>query len=131
LPLTKVTGLQDELNKKVDAKAGYGLLSAEDQAKLDKLILEDGELGVSGSISADNVIGLENWLNKKASSVKGLSENNLTDEMAQKLTDALFISSVNTSQLKVTSGKLEIIEIDSSKITGLEEALNNKVTNAT
>ena len=85
LPLTKVIGLQDELNKKVDAKAGYGLLSADDQLKLDKLVLENGELGVSGSISADNVIGLEAWLNKKADSVKGLSENNLTDDLADKL----------------------------------------------
>jgi hypothetical protein len=85
LSIVKVTGLQDELNKKVDAKAGYGLLSADDQLKLDKLVLENGELGVSGSISADNVIGLEAWLNKKADSVKGLSENNLTDDMADKL----------------------------------------------
>lgn len=131
LPLTKVIGLQDELNKKVDAKAGYGLLSADDQLKLDKLVLENGELGVSGSISADNVIGLEAWLNKKADSVKGLSENNLTDDLADKLEQMLFISSVDTNQLKVTSGKLEIIAVDQSKITGLEEALNAKVSAAT
>lgn len=131
LPITKVTGLQDELNKKVDAKAGYGLLSADDQLKLDKLVLENGELGISGSINAENVIGLESWLNKKADSVKGLSENNLTDDLAIKLEEMLFISSVNTNQLKVTSGKLEIIEVDQSKITGLEEALNSKVTEAT
>ena len=43
----------------------------------------------------------------------------------------LFISSVNTNQLKVTSGKLEIIAVDQSKITGLEEALNTKVSAAT
>ena len=131
LPITKVTGLQDELNKKVDAKAGYGLLSADDQLKLDKLVLENGELGISGSINAENVIGLESWLNKKADSVKGLSENNLTDDLAIKLEEMLFISSVNTNQLKVTSGKLEIIEVDQSKITGLEEALNSKVAEAT
>lgn len=131
LPISKITGLQDELNKKVDAKAGYGLLSADDQLKLDKLVLENGELGVSGSISADNVIGLEAWLNKKADSVKGLSENNLTDDLADKLEQMLFISSVNTNQLKVTSGKLEIIAVDQSKITGLEEALNTKVSAAT
>ena len=131
LSISKITGLQDELNKKVDAKAGYGLLSADDQLKLDKLVLENGELGVSGSISADNVIGLEAWLNKKADSVKGLSENNLTDDLADKLEQMLFISSVNTDQLKVTSGKLEIIAVDQSKITGLEEALNTKVSAAT
>jgi hypothetical protein len=43
----------------------------------------------------------------------------------------LFISSVNTNQLKVTSGKLEVIAIDQSKITGLEEALNTKVAEVT
>ena len=36
LPLTKISGLQDELNKKIDAKAGYGLLSDDDQQKLNK-----------------------------------------------------------------------------------------------
>ena len=83
------------------------------------------------SMNADNVVGLENWLNKNAGTVKGLSENNLTDDAAQKLEELLFISSVNTSQLKVTSGKLEILEVDSSKITGLEDMLNSKVSNAT
>jgi hypothetical protein len=38
---------------------------------------------------------------------------------------------VNTNQLKVTSGKLEVIAVDQSKITGLEEALNTKVSAAT
>jgi hypothetical protein len=74
------------------------LLSADDQKKLDKLVIdEEGQLGISGSISADNVIGLEEWLNKKASTVTGLSENNLTTERATKLDESLFISSVNTS----------------------------------
>lgn len=132
LSISKVTGLQDELNKKIDSKAGYGLLSEEDQLKLNKLVIgDDGELGVSGSINADNVVGLESWLNKNAGTLKGLSENNLTDDMADKLEQLLFISAVDTSQLRVTSGKLEIIEVDSSKIGGLEEALNNKVSNAT
>lgn len=128
LSMNKITGLMDELNKKVDAKAGYGLLSEEDQLKLDKLVIGDNnDLSFSGSVNAENVVGLEAWLNKKANSVKGLSENNLTDEMAQKLEELLFINSVEPTQLKVTSGKLEIIEVDSSKINGLEEALNNKV----
>jgi hypothetical protein len=105
-------------------------LSEQDQEKLNKLVLENGELGISGSISADNVVGLADWLNKNAGTVKGLSENNLTDDLHEKLEELLFISSVNTSQLKVTNGKLEIIEVDSSKITGLEEALNNKVSTA-
>lgn len=125
LPLTKITGLQDELNKKINAKEGYGLLSQQDQEKLNKLILENGELGVSGSISAANVVGLADWLNNNANSVKGLSENNLTDEMADKLEQLIFISSIDTTQLQVNNGKLSIIEIDASKIGGLEEALNN------
>ena len=37
LPLTKIQGLQEELNKKIDAKAGYGLLSDKDQEKLNSL----------------------------------------------------------------------------------------------
>jgi hypothetical protein len=39
----------------------------------------------------------------------------------------LYISSVNKEELDVTDGHLSIIAVDSSKITGLQEALSAKV----
>ena len=129
IPITKVTGLEEILNKKIDAKPGYGLISATDQKKLDALLIGDsGNLEISGSVNAENVVNLAEWINEHASNTVGLSENNLTNDLYSKLVGALYISSVDTEELNVTDdGKLNIIKVDSSKITGLQEALNNKV----
>lgn len=122
--------VQDALSNKVDAIENHTLLSPEDKAKLDKLVIdEDDNLEISGSVNAENVIGLEAWLNQNASSVKGLSENNLTDDLYEKLSNLLFITSVEETELNVSQdGKLSILEIDQSKITGLVEALNEKAS---
>lgn len=130
LSINKITGLQDLLNNKIDAIEGYSLLSPEDKAKLDKLLIDDDDnLEISGSVSAENVIGLEQWLNDKASSTKGLSENNLTDDLYEKISNILFITSVEETELNVDeTGKLSILEIDQSKITGLVDALNTKAS---
>lgn len=131
LPISKITNLQSLLDGKVDAQSGYTLLSPLDKQKLDKLSIdtESGNLGVSGTISAGNIQGLEEWLNEKASSTPGLSENNFTDELYNKVVNSLFIASVDTNQLNVTEqGHLSIIEIDQTKVSGLTEALNSKAT---
>lgn len=132
LSIDKITGLQDLLNNKVDVVEGYTLLSPEDKAKLDKLLIdEDDNLEISGSVSAENVIGLEQWLNDNASSVKGLSENNLTNDLYDKISSILFITSVEETELNVDeTGKLSILEIDQSKVTGLVDALNTKASQA-
>lgn len=126
---TDITELQDVLDNKVDAIENYTLLSPEDKAKLDKLVIdEDNNLEISGSVNAENVIGLEEWLNNNAGSIKGLSENNLTNELYEKLSNLLFITSVEETELQVQDGKLSILEIDQSKITGLVDALNTKAS---
>lgn len=127
LPISKITNLAESLNKKVDAKEGYTLLSPDDQKKLSKLVISDDQLEISGTVNADNVQGLAEWLNKNAGTVEGLSENNLTDELYTKLTQNMLITSIDTSELKVSeAGQLSIIQIDKSKVTGLEAALNAK-----
>ena len=127
LPISKITNLQAELDKKVNAQEGYTLLSPDDQKKLAALVIgEDNGLELSGTVNADNVQGLAAWLNKNANEVKGLSENNLTDELHEKLTNSMLITSVDISELSVSEGKLSIIEVDHSKITGLADALNTK-----
>ena len=117
-----------ENNKKLTLKQGYTLLSPDDQIKLSKLVIgEDESLEISGTVNADNVQGLEEWLNKNAGVIDGLSENNLDDELYTKLTSSMLITSIDTSELKVSNeGQLSILQVDKSKITGLESALNNK-----
>lgn len=59
-------------DNKVAKVDGYGLLSAADQAKLDKLTLEDGDLTISGSVEAGSVKNLDTWLTTNRNSVAGL-----------------------------------------------------------
>ena len=123
LSINKIKDLQDILHNKVNTQEGYTLLSPDNQKKLSALIIND-----------DNSVelqGLAEWLNKKANTVKGLSENNLTDELYNKLNNSLFISEVNTNQLQVNSGQLNIIEVESSKISGLQDLLNEKANQST
>ena len=129
LPVSKVSGLESILNSKVDAKPGYGLISEADQKKLDSLSLNvDGSLDISGGIDIDNVTNLAEWINDHASDTVGLSENNLTNELFSKLTSMLYIKTVDTKELDVTDGYLSIIAVDSSKVTGLQDALNTKAS---
>ena len=127
LPISKITNLQDLLNKKVNAQEGYTLLSPDDQKKLAALVVgDDNNLEISGKVNADNVDGLAEWLNKNAGNIVGLSEKNLTEELYAKLDESIFISSIDTEQLNVSNGHLSVFAIDKSKVTGLEDALNAK-----
>lgn len=129
LSINKITNLQTELNKKIDSKDGWTLLSPDDQAKLAALVIgDDNNLEVSGTVNADNVKGLDTWIANNAGKVEGLSENNFTDEMKIKLVDSLFISSVETSQMEVTNGHLKINAIAKDNVTGLNDTLNAHVS---
>lgn len=82
IAMEKVTGLPDALAQKVTAQDGYRLISDKEAEKLEKLVLgEDGSVEVSGTIAAGNVEGLDEWISARASTLKGLSENNLTDSL--------------------------------------------------
>lgn len=132
LPVSKIVNLTDLLNNKVDAQEGYTLLSPDDQQKLSALVIgKDNNLEISGKVNADNVQGLADWLNKNANTVKGLSENNLTDALFTKLTENLFISSVSSELTVSDTGKLSVVEVDKSKVTGLQDALNAKADQTT
>lgn len=132
LPVSKIVNLTNLLNNKVDAQDGYTLLSPDDQKKLSVLVIgEDNNLEISGKVNADNVQGLADWLNKNANTVKGLSENNLTDALFTKLTENLFISSVSSELTVSDTGKLSVVEVDKSKVTGLQDALNAKADQTT
>lgn len=133
IAIGKVSGLQDALNGKVDKKDGWTLLSPTDQDKLAKLSIDEetGNVGISGTVNIENVQGLEDWLNSHAGNTTGLSENNLTDELYNKLEAQLLIKSVNTQQLDTTDGHLSIKAIDYSKVTGLNDVLELKASTET
>lgn len=115
-----ISGLQDALDSKVDAKDGYTLLSPTDKEKLEKLDLgEDGSLEVSGSVSAENVSGLGQWLTDNGSLyIGGLTANNLSSDLVDKIN---FITSVNTQLFSVTNGKLDLTPVDGSRLITQEE----------
>lgn len=133
IAINKVIDLENKLNSKVDKEEGWTLLSPTDQEKLAKLSIDEetGNVGISGTVNIENVQGLEDWLNKSAATTPGLSENNLTDELYNKLVNQLFIKSVDTLQLDVTNGHLSIKNIDYSNVTGLNDVLALKAENST
>ena len=128
LAIGKVSGLQAALDAKVEKKEGWTLLSPTDQAKLAALVVEGDKVEISGSVNAENVQGLEDWINKKAGTVTGLSENNLTNELNQKLIDSLFIKTVDEKQFDISNNHLSIKAVDYSKVTGLEDILELKAS---
>lgn len=122
----KVTGLTSALNNKVDVIAGYTLLSPTDREKLSKLTVGDsGNLEVSGTVNAENVKGLEDWITTRAGSLTGLSENNFSSELKAKLEAAAGINSVS-EEFTLADGELSVKSIDKSKISGLNEAFASK-----
>ena len=133
LSVSKITNLQQLLDNKVNVQEGYTLLSPDDQKKLAALVIgENDDLAISGKDNADNVEGLDEWLEKNSGTQKGLSENNLTDDLYNKLHDSLLIKSIDTNHLALSQeGKLSVNKIDLTQVTGLEEALAAKASTAT
>lgn len=125
-----VSKLEELLNGKVDKQEGYTLLSPEDQNKLNALKLdENGNITGIGPVNATEVEGLADWISNNAGIIPGLSENNLTNDLANKLNQSLFIRTVESTELKLSEeGVLSIGEIAPNQVTGLEEMLRSKAT---
>lgn len=102
------------------------LLSPEDKEKLSALVLdEDGGVGISGTVNADNVSGLGTWItNNAADHIVNLTENNLSQELKDKIN---FITSVDESNFTVVDGKLDFKAINAAEVAGLQALLDNKV----
>jgi len=128
IAIGKVSGLQAVLDAKVEKVEGWTLLSPTDQAKLAALVVEGDKVEISGTVNAENVQGLEDWINKNAGSLSGLSENNLTNELHQKLSDSVLIKSVENSQFDISNNHLSIKAIDYNKVTGLADVLALKAS---
>lgn len=104
---SKVTGLSDALNGKVDKVEGYTLLSPTDKTKLDKLVV--GESGVE--INASNVKGLGDWVTTNRDSIAGL------------------FSSEDATKLAGIAEGAEVNKIDSIKVNGVALAIEDKAVN--
>lgn len=126
----KIIGLDESLSKKVDKEQDKNLLlSEEDRNKLNALSLDGDNLQISGKVNVSQVEDLEEWLNDHAGTVAGLSENNLNTSLFNKISESLFIKSVDEDQLSVdTSGHLEILTITQQQVQDLPAALNSKAS---
>lgn len=123
--------IQSTIGNKVDKTLDSNLLvSASDREILDALIENDGQIEISGTITADRISDLKDWLNRHATlnDVKGLSENNFTTTLSNKLNSLVYLTSVNSEEFDATSGHLSINKISHEKITGLSDLLNQKAS---
>lgn len=128
--ITEIEGLADALGNKVDKIEGSRLITADEAAKLEKLVLDDGEISISGSINAANVKELYDVVHRivtgtGSSLFDGVERPLLGIEAgAQKN----YINSVNQSQLVVENRNLSIKAVDIGVVTGLQDILDSKAT---
>lgn len=140
----KTADVEAALDSKVNVVEGARLITDAEAEKLNGLLeikavdnitiekSENGTLSVK-EISADQVNDLSSWVNKNAGTVKGLSENNLTDAMVTKIgniqdgAEKNYIKSVSDEFEVSEAGQLAIKTITTAKISDLSDLLKNKV----
>lgn len=128
LPISKITNLVNILNHGAATEGGYFLVTQTDKDKLNALVIGNNGLEISGTVNASNVKELDTWITEHAAEVPGLSENNLTDELLEKLNKAIteeYISSTDDN-FTVEAGKLSLKDLPVTKITNLQNLLDAK-----
>ena len=132
IPVSKVVNLDGILNSGQATSGGYYLVSQKDKDKLEALVLENGELEISGTVNAYNVSELDQWIQAHANIVPGLSEKNFTTELHTKLTNVQegaeknYIRTVSDEFSVSSEGQLNINSIGISKVFNLQSALDEK-----
>jgi hypothetical protein len=137
----KTGDVETALSGKVDAEEGARLITDDEAAKLERLLpieevddtlqLTGTSLGVK-QISATQVVNLTSWITEKAGTVKGLSENNFSNELNEKLiaiedgAEKNYIRSVSDEFAVSDAGHLSIKTIAASQVTGLSQLLQDK-----
>ena len=136
IPQDKVTGLADkfadlegDIAGKVDAKSGYGLISDGDLAKLTKL-------NADGTLAAENVTGLDTWINNNRETVGGLlsaaDETKLDSIAAGAQVNIIEGVSVAGGQLTPDANKIVDIPFATNAVYGVVkgvEAVNSVMIN--
>ena len=132
LPISKVTNLGDILNRGQKTEGGYYLITQTDKDKLDALVISDEGLQISGTVNAYKVTQLDEWITAHSNIVSGLSEENFTTELKNKLTNIQdgaeknYIRSVSNEFTVTDEGQLNINTITVSKVTNLQAFLDAK-----
>lgn len=132
IPVSKVINLDGILNNGQVTPGGYYLVSQKDKDKLEALVLENGELEISGTVNAYNVSELDQWIQVHANIVPGLSEENFTTGLKTKLigieegAEKNYIKSVSDNFTVSTEGQLNIKTISISHVADLRSALDEK-----
>lgn len=136
-----ITDLNTVINKKADivyypvkneetneiSQVPGAFLSPEDKEKLSALVIDkDGNVGISGSVNANNVEGLGTWITENANDyITNLTENNLDQNVIDKLN---YITTVDENNFSVKQGKLNLVAINKKQVTGLEDELDSKAS---
>ena len=107
--ISKVTGLQDELDSKVDKIEGHRLITSDESTKLDKITLnEDGPADIDALVEVEKVKDLDEWVETNRNTVPGLLSES----------EAAIIANV----ANVEAGA-EVNDIVAIKVAGSETAL--------
>lgn len=133
------------LEDKVDKVDGARLITDAEAEKLNALaniksvdnatfdLSEEGKLSIK-EISASVVTDLTSWINEKAGTVKGLSENNFSDALLAKLNgieegaEKNYIKSVSNDFEISEEGALTLKSITSAQVSDLTELLAAKAS---
>ena len=111
VPMTKVTGLSDALNGKVDKVEGYTLLSPTDKTKLDALVVGESGVEISGKVNAANVEGLGDWITTNRDAVHGL------------------LSATEATKLAAIADGAQVNVLEAVAIDGVDLAIEGKKVN--
>ena len=133
IAMSKVTGLSDALDGKVDKVEGYSLLSPTDKTKLDALVIGESGVEISGKVNAANVEGLGDWITTNRDSIAGLfdttSETKLNGIEAGAQVNDLEVVKIAGTALPI-SDKAVDIPISTAEVLGvvMSSAAENKVS---
>ena len=141
IDISKVSNLESALAEKVNkvyytvenedgstSKVEGTLLSPEDKEKLAALVIdENGSVGVSGTVNAENVEGLGSWITANgATHISNLTESNLFSTLVDKIN---YITSVDKEVFEVAEGNLQLLSSVKSNLNSLDSILTANAGN--
>ena len=107
-------------NDEAKANGGIRYINQDEINKLSKLILQGDDIVISGSVNAESVIGLNEWISAHRNDVSGLVSNDLENNVSKTIQD------LDTLSNNIETGFSDI----NSRISSIESGLN-KYTLAT
>lgn len=130
--IEEIVGLAEALSNKVDKVDGSRLITQAEADKLEALVLEDGEITVSGSVNASNVKELYDVVNRIITGTGTAIFDNVERTLLgiQPGAEKNIVNSVNNSQFNIENRNLSINSVEIDIVNGLEAALNNKANNS-